>query len=331
MGVPWAAFAEVRVLHRGAAADRPAEVLPADAAAALYPEAAAAIQRISAPRTLPMALPIGRPLVMGVVNVTPDSFSDGGQHDEAGPAIGHALDLAEAGADIVDIGGESTRPGAIPVPEEEELARVLPVIEGLIDAGCPVPISIDTRKAAVAERALALGAQLFNDVSALTHDPASAGVARKAPALCLMHAQGDPQSMQANPRYGDVLLDVYDFLSERIAAAEAAGIPRERIVIDPGIGFGKTMEHNLALLRGLPLFQSLGCPLLLGVSRKRFIGTLSGVETAAERVHGSIAAALTAVTQGAHILRVHDVAATVQALRVWRAVTPSPPEPGDTA
>ncbi|MDH3665487.1 MAG: dihydropteroate synthase [Paracoccaceae bacterium] len=309
-------FAMVELLRRGAAP----EVLPIDAAVALYPDEIDTFRRLSQPCAPLAGLDLSSPKVMGVVNVTPDSFSDGGLLEDARAAVAHGLGLAEAGADILDIGGESTRPGAQPVPIEEELTRVMPVIEGLIDAGCEVPISIDTRKAKVAEAAIAAGAVLFNDVSALTYDRASAEAAARAPALCLMHAQGDPRTMQENPQYGDVLLDVYDFLELRIAAAEAEGVAPGRIVIDPGIGFGKTLDHNLALIRRLSLFHGLGCPILLGVSRKRFIGTLSGADQARERVHGSIAAGLAGLDQGAQILRVHDVAETRQAIDVWRAI-----------
>ncbi len=309
-------FATIEVLRRDAAP----EVLPVDAAVALYPDELDTFQRFSQSRAPLAGLDLSGPRIMGVVNVTPDSFSDGGLLKDPDAAIAHGLALAEAGADILDIGGESTRPGAEPVSVEEELNRVMPVIEGLIDAGCDVPISIDTRKAKVAEAAIAAGAVLFNDVSALTYDRASAEVAARVPALCLMHAQGDPRTMQENPRYGDVLLDIYDFLELRIAAVAATGVAPERIVIDPGIGFGKTLDHNLALIRRLSLFHGLGCPILLGVSRKRFIGALSGVAEAGERVPGSIAAGLAGLDQGAQILRVHDVPATRQAIAVWRAI-----------
>jgi dihydropteroate synthase len=309
-------FAEIEILSRGSAP----EIVPAAAAASLHPEAAPAIERIGGPRAAFAGIELDRTAVMGVVNATPDSFSDGGRLADAEAAVAHGLSMVSAGADILDIGGESTRPGAEPVPEEEEIARVMPVIEGLMAAGCPVPVSIDTRKDAVARAALAAGAVLFNDVSALTHAPGSPAVAAGAPAVCLMHAQGDPRTMQQDPRYDDVLLDVYDFLSERVRAAEEAGVARERIAVDPGIGFGKTLEHNLALIRRLSLFQALGCPVMLGVSRKRFIGTLSGVDEADRRVCGSIAAGLRGLAQGAQILRVHDVAETVQAVAVWEAV-----------
>lgn len=309
-------FAEVEVLRRGEAP----EILPVDAAGVLYPEAAETLELIVAPRPPLAGLELSRPRLMGVVNVTPDSFSDGGMLTDTEAAVAHGMALAEAGADILDVGGESTRPGAEPVPLDAELARVMPVIEGLVAAGCPVPLSIDTRKAKVAEAALAAGAVMFNDVSALTHDAASPGVAAKAPAVCLMHAQGDPRTMQDDPRYGDVLLDVYDFLEMRLAAAEAAGIPRARLAVDPGIGFGKKLGHNLALLRRLSLFHGLGCALVLGVSRKRFIGALAGVGEPRQRVPGSIAAGLSGLAHGVQVLRVHDVAETRQALDVWRAL-----------
>ena len=310
-------YSEVEVLSR----DGQAEIVPVDAAEMLYPEAAAVLARIEATRTPPLGLSADHPLVMGVVNVTPDSFSDGGQFGgQAEAGIAHALALAEAGADILDIGGESTRPGAEPVPEAEELARVIPVIEGIRAAGCTVPISIDTRNAAVARAALAAGARLLNDVSALTHDPDSMAVAKSADAICLMHALGDPRTMQDDPKYGHVLLDVYDYLAGRVAEAEAAGIPRTRLIVDPGIGFGKTVAHNLALIRGLALFHGLGCTILLGVSRKGFIGRLSGETRADRRAPGAIAAGLAGLDAGVQILRVHDVAETVQAIRVWQAL-----------
>jgi dihydropteroate synthase len=278
------------------------------------------LDRLVAPRAPIAGVDFTRPSVMGVVNVTPDSFSDGGAHAGTGQAIAHGLSLAGAGADILDIGGESTRPGAAPVPEAEEVDRVVPVIEGLVAAGCATPISIDTRKAGVARAALAAGARIVNDVSALTYDPDMAGAARGAEGLCLMHALGDPRTMQDDPRFDDVRLDICDYLESRITAAVAAGIERSRIVIDPGIGFGKTVNHNLALIRDLDLFHGLGCPVLLGVSRKGFIGRLSGETVAARRVPGSLAAGLAGVAAGAQILRVHDVAETVQALRIWQAL-----------
>ncbi len=309
-------FREVEVLRRGA----PAEILPADAAEALHPEEAETFALLSAPRPALAGLDLAQPRIMGVVNVTPDSFSDGGLLSDAGAAVARGLALAEAGADLLDIGGESTRPGAEPVGRDEELGRVIPVIEGLVAAGCPALISIDTRKAAVAEAALAAGAVMFNDISALAHDQRSPAVAATAPAVCLMHALSDPRTMQRNPRYGDVLLDVYDFLELRIVAAGAQGVDRASIVVDPGIGFGKTIAHNLALIRRLSLFHGLGCAVMLGVSRKRFIGVLSGVGEAHRRASGSVAAGLAGLAQGAQILRVHDVAETRQALEVWRVI-----------
>ncbi len=296
------------------------EIVPADAAKALYPEAAPILTRITSARPDICGLSLSRPRIMGVVNVTPDSFSDGGQFGGAEDAVAHGLSLAEAGADILDIGGESTRPGAEPVSEAEELDRVLPVIQGLSAAGCTAPISIDTRNAGVARAALAAGARILNDVSALTHDPDSLTTAAGAEAVCLMHALGDPRTMQDDPRYDDVLLDVYDYLAERVAACTAAGIPREKIIVDPGIGFGKTLAHNLALLRGLSLFHGLGCAILLGVSRKGFIGKLGTEPRADRRAPGSVAAGLAGLAQGVQILRVHDVAEHVQAIRVWQAI-----------
>jgi dihydropteroate synthase len=309
-------FTEVEVLRRG----EPPEILPADAAEALHPEEAETFALLSRPRPALAGLDLAQPRIMGVVNVTPDSFSDGGLLADAGAAVAHGLALAEAGADILDIGGESTRPSAEPVGLGEELDRVIPVIEGLQAAGCPALVSIDTRKAAVARAALEAGAVMFNDVSALTYDQRSPAVAATAPAVCLMHAQGDPRTMQENPRYGDVLLDVYDFLELRIAAAGAEGVDRARVVVDPGIGFGKTLGHNLALIRRLSLFHGLGCAVMLGVSRKRFIGVLAGVGEAHRLAPGSVAAGLAGLAQGVQILRVHDVAETRQALEVWRAI-----------
>jgi dihydropteroate synthase len=309
-------FAEVEVLRRGAAP----RILPVDAVEAMHPEEAETLARLSAPRPPLAGLDMARPRIMGVVNVTNDSFSDGGLYAETDAAVAHGLALVEAGADIIDIGGESTRPGAEPVDPEAQLARVVPVIEGLRAAGCAVPLSIDTRHAAVARAALSAGAVMINDVSALTYEPKSMAVASKAAAVCLMHAQGDPRTMQDNPRYRDVLLDVYDFLELRVAVAEAAGIARERIAVDPGIGFGKTLDHNLALIRRLSLFHGIGCVVMLGASRKRFIGTLSGVEQAQARVTGSVAAGLAGLAQGVQMLRVHDVDETRQALAVWHAI-----------
>jgi dihydropteroate synthase len=306
----WCWFAQVEVLERG----RPPRVIPA----AEVP--AEVLGRLTASRPALAGLGLERPLIMGILNVTPDSFSDGGRFFDEGSAVVQARAMAEAGAAILDVGGESTRPGAAEVAADDEIARTAPVIGAVRDLG--VPVSIDTRKAAVAEAALAAGAAIVNDVAALGFDPALAGVvARAGVPVVLMHALGTPATMQNDPVYEDVLLDVYDFLERRIAVAEAAGISRERIVVDPGIGFGKTVAHNLALLRGLSLLHGLGCPILLGASRKRFIGTLGGETQADRRVAGSLAVALTGVAQGAQILRVHDVNETRQALALWQAIT----------
>lgn len=260
---------------------------------------------------------LSRPLVMGIVNVTPDSFSDGGQHFQHDAALAHAQQLIAEGADIIDIGGESTRPGAQPVGVQEELDRVLPIIEGL--RGAPVPISIDTCKPQVMQAAIAAGAQMVNDINALQDAAAMNAVATGNAAVCLMHKQGNPQTMQTQPQYQDVIAEVSEFLRERIAAAEAAGIGRERIVIDPGFGFGKTLAHNLDLLRHLDKLRELGVPVLAGLSRKSMLGALTGRE-AGDRVVASVAAALIAVQRGASIVRVHDVRETVDALNIWNAV-----------
>ncbi|AWV07827.1 dihydropteroate synthase [Marilutibacter maris] len=268
-------------------------------------------------------LSLDRPRVMGVVNVTPDSFSDGGEHATTDAAVAHGLSLVEEGADILDIGGESTRPGAEDVASEEELRRVLPVIEALA-AKVAVPISVDTSKPEVMRAAVAAGAGIINDVYALRRDGALEAAADCAVPVVLMHMQGEPRSMQAAPQYDDVVADVHRFLAERIFAAEMAGIDKKRIVVDPGFGFGKALEHNLLLLAQLQRFSELGVPLLAGLSRKRSIGELTGREDPHARVHGSLAAHLIAVQRGARIVRVHDVAATVDALKVWEAVAAQP-------
>jgi len=274
-------------------------------------------------QTARFEIDLARPKVMGIVNVTPDSFSDGGAHDDASSALAHCERLVAEGADILDIGGESTRPGAAPVPIAEEIARTAPLIAGLRAAGVRLPISIDTRKARVAEAALDAGADMVNDVSALGFDPDLAPlVAARGVHLCLMHMQGTPETMQNDPRYDDVVLDVRAMLAERIAAAEGAGIARGRILIDPGIGFGKTAAHNLALGARLSALHGLGCAVLYGASRKRFIGRLGGIGAEApadRRLGGSIAVAIAAAAQGAQIVRVHDVWETRQALELWRA------------
>ncbi|MCH8863414.1 MAG: dihydropteroate synthase, partial [Proteobacteria bacterium] len=264
-------------------------------------------------------LSITKPLVMGVLNVTPDSFSDGGKHLKHDDAIAHGQKLAGEGADILDIGGESTRPGAKPVWAGEEKDRILRVIEAL--RGERPVISVDSRRAGVMEAAVEAGARIINDVSALREDAASAAfVAASGLPVILMHALGDSRVMQKDPRYDDALLDIYDFLEERVEAAVAAGISQSRIVVDPGIGFGKTVRHNLEIINGLSIFHGLGCHVLLGASRKSFIGGLTGVEAAEERLPGSLAAALAGVEQGVQIIRTHDVAETRQALDVWQGL-----------
>lgn len=264
-------------------------------------------------------LVLDRTLVCGIVNVTPDSFSDGGEHFDAQAAIARGLRLVEEGADLLDVGGESTRPGAAEVDEAEELRRVVPVIAALARA-TSVPISIDTSKPAVMRAAVAAGAGLVNDVYALRRDGALDAVAELGVPVCLMHMQGEPRSMQADPHYDDVVGEIKRFLADRLFACELAGIARKKLLIDPGFGFGKTLEHNVTLLRELQQFGSLSAPLLVGLSRKSFLGALTGRTSADQRVHASVAAALIAAQRGAAILRVHDVAATVDALRIWQPV-----------
>lgn len=305
----WTWFTHVEALSREAAP----RILPAEA----LPDAER--ERLVAPR-LPLGrLSLDRPRIMAILNATPDSFSDGGVHE--GAEVAQARALIVAGADILDVGGESTRPGAAEIPVDDEVARVAPVIRAA-RADWSGPISIDTRKAAVAQAAIAAGADVINDVSAMTFDPRmSETVAASGLPVCLMHAQGDPATMQNAPTYDDVLLDVYDYLAARIEVAESAGIPRARIIVDPGIGFGKTVAHNLALLARVSLFHALGCAVLLGASRKRFIGTLGGADTPRDRMPGSVAVALAGAAQGVQILRVHDMAETRQALTLWQAST----------
>jgi dihydropteroate synthase len=258
------------------------------------------------------------PLIMGVVNVTPDSFSDGGRFSDEAAAVAQGLSLAKVGADILDIGGESTRPGAEPVSEAEEIARVVPVIAALA-AQVRIPLSIDTLKPAVARAAIAAGASMWNDVTALTGAPESLATAADLGCdVILMHMQGEPRTMQADPRYEDVVAEVGDYLVARAQAAMAVGVAREKIWIDPGIGFGKRLEHNLALLKNLHRLVDLGFPLMLGVSRKSFLKAIDpAAGDAADRLGGSLAAALWGATQGARGLRVHDVRETAQALAVW--------------
>ncbi|OHR76136.1 dihydropteroate synthase [Neisseria sp. HMSC70E02] len=268
---------------------------------------------------------LDKPKIMGIVNLTPDSFSDGGVYSQnAQTALAHAERLLKEGADILDIGGESTRPGADYVSSEEEWARVAPVLAEV--AGWGVPVSLDTRRTVIMEKALALGSvDIINDIAALTDEGAVELLARQADTgICLMHMQGLPENMQINPKYQDVVGEVARYLKERAAECIAAGIAPQRITLDPGFGFGKNLQHNIALMRHLPeLMAETGFPLLIGVSRKRMIGELTGEADAAERVHGSVAAALASVARGAQIVRVHDVKATADALKVWDALGPA--------
>lgn len=260
-----------------------------------------------------------RTLIMGIINVTPDSFYDGGQRYDEANAVAAGLAMAASGADILDVGGESTRPGAQAVSEEEEMARVLPVVRGL-RREIKTPISVDTYKSTVAQAALDAGADIVNDVSALRFDAAMAPlVASENVPVVLMHMLGTPQTMQQDPRYGDVVREVRDFLAAQMFEAMDAGIARERILLDPGIGFGKTLDHNLQLLRGLPALAALGCPLLVGLSRKGFIGRILDLDPS-ERLEGSLAAAVAAILAGANIVRVHDVGETLRAARVADAI-----------
>ncbi|NVK98495.1 dihydropteroate synthase [Ruegeria pomeroyi] len=294
--------------------DRPGRVI---AAADIPPDQ---MERLTAGRAALAGLDMGQAHLMGILNVTPDSFSDGGRHFGIEAARRVALEMVAQGVSLLDVGGESTRPGALEVPAEDEIHRTAPVIEA-IRAETGTAISIDTRKASVAEAALAAGASLVNDVSGFTFDAALAPLcAETRTPVCIMHAQGDPATMQQDPHYDDVLLDVYDFLAAQVDRLVARGMARGQIVIDPGIGFGKTQDHNLTLLRNLSLFHGIGCPILLGVSRKRFIGTIGKEPRAQARGPGSISVGLAGLAQGVQILRVHDVAETAQALRLWAAV-----------
>jgi dihydropteroate synthase len=274
---------------------------------------------LSAPRAPWGEIRLDRPSIMGIVNVTPDSFSDGGDFIAAERAIAHGRALLAAGADILDIGGESTRPGATPVAPEDEIARVEPVLRGLASAGAI--LSVDTRHARMMEAALAAGAHIINDVSALAGDPRSLAVAAAAGArVVLMHMQGEPRTMQDNPSYRLASLDIVEYLAARISACASAGIPRERIVVDPGIGFGKRVRHNLEIMARLSLFHALGCGVLLGISRKSLIGRIGGELLPKQRMPGSLAGGVYAVGQGVQILRVHDVAETRQAVATWQAI-----------
>ncbi len=306
----WGWFTHVEVISRDAPAQViPANELPADVA-----------HRLTAPRPPIAGMSLDRPRIMGILNTTPDSFSDGGQHEGLADAVAAGLAMAQSGADIIDIGGESTRPGAQTVPIEVEINRTAPTISALRAAGLTQPISIDTRKAAVAEAAVAMGANLVNDVSGFTYDSALGPFCQKHHLpVCVMHAQGDPETMHLNPSYSNVVLDVYDALERQISKLEVSGIARSAILADPGIGFGKNLDHNLALLARISLFHTLGTPILLGVSRKKFIGTLGNAPQAKDRAAGSIGVALAGLAQGVQLVRVHDVAETLQAVSLWHA------------
>ncbi|WP_321362753.1 dihydropteroate synthase [uncultured Celeribacter sp.] len=307
----WCWFTHVERLRR----DAPPEILPVSELSDK------ARTRLTAARAPMAGLALNTPSVMSILNVTPDSFSDGGKFDRPEAALAEVQEMISAGVEIIDIGGESTRPGADYIAVDEEITRTAPMIAAIREISA-VPISIDTRKALVADAALKAGASLVNDVYAFTHDPDLARVSAEADApVCLMHAQGDPEVMQDDPQYDNVLLDVYDFLEDRIKVAEAAGIPRARILVDPGIGFGKTIAHNLALLERLSLFHALGCGILLGVSRKGFIGKIGKAPVAQDRAPGTLAVTMAALGQGVQIHRVHDFKEAKQALALWRAVT----------
>ncbi|MCX7559314.1 dihydropteroate synthase [Sulfitobacter sp. F26204] len=306
----WGWFTHLEVLARG----RMPKVIP------LTQAPADVLDILTTTRSDIGGLAMSRPRAMGILNATPDSFSDGGLHASAQDAITAGLAMRDAGVDLLDVGGESTRPGAETVTADAEIGRVVPVISGLRAAGVETLISVDTRKANVAAAALDAGAGLINDVSGFTYDDGLAGLAASyAVPVCVMHALGDPATMQNNPQYDDVLLDVYDFLSAQVAFLEQVGVARDRIIVDPGIGFGKTLEHNLTLLARLSLFHGIGVPVLLGASRKRFIGTISQTEAAHTRLAGSLGVALAALSHGVQILRVHDVAETIQAIALWQA------------
>jgi dihydropteroate synthase len=317
------AFTAIEWLERGAGADISRRVLDLghlrrwSEGSSLRQAVAARLDLLSRRRQPFAGLALDRPLVMGVVNVTPDSFSDGGDFADGAAAIAHGLAMLDAGADILDIGGESTRPGSDPVSPELESARILPVVRALAERGAVV--SVDTRRPAVMAAAIGAGARIVNDVTALREPGAIACIARTGACAVLMHMLGEPRTMQADPRYDDAAFDIHDFLQERVAACVTAGISLDRLAVDPGIGFGKTVAHNVELLDQFALFHGLGAAVLLGASRKSFIARLSRDEAPKDRLPGSLAAALRGLAQGAQILRVHDLAETLQALKVWRA------------
>jgi dihydropteroate synthase len=309
------AFATAEAIERGAGEEGQRRPVSLSQARVFAPDL---LEGLAKPRPHWAGFDLKRPLIMAVVNVTPDSFSDGGDFAEASHAIDHARAMLAAGADIVDVGGESTRPGAQPVAAEDEAARVLPVVRALAHAGAMV--SIDTRHAAVMGQAVEAGAWIINDVTALTGDPDSARVAAKSgAALVLMHMLGEPQTMQADPRYADVTCDLLDYFAARLAALDQLGVERARIAVDPGIGFGKTAQHNVRLLDELAAFHVFGCPILLGASRKSFIGRLSKDEKPKQRLAGTLAAHQMGYDRGVQIVRVHDVAEAFQARAVWMA------------
>jgi dihydropteroate synthase len=313
-----AAFSAVEVIEGTPQAATRRFVLARDLAASRESSVQAALARLTAPRKPLAGVTLDRTRIMGIVNVTPDSFSDGGDFMATEAAVAQARRLTADGADFIDIGGESTRPGSMDVNEAAELRRDCPVLEARQGSGAV--ISIDTRKAAVMEAAAARGAAIVNDVSALTYDSAAlAAAAKLGVPVVLMHVRGDPRTMQDNPVYDDVVLEVYDYLEARIGAAAAAGIDRGALVADPGIGFGKTLDHNLALLSHLSLFHGLGVPVLLGASRKRIIGSLTGRTDPKQRMPGSLGVAIAGAAQGVQVVRVHDVGETRQALDVWSA------------
>jgi dihydropteroate synthase len=321
-GLNW--FAAVEMLHVENGRRVAAELVPVERIEDRFDDdMAAQWQALTSPRA-PLQLGerivrLDQPQAMGIVNATPDSFSDGRQYADAAAAADAGAQMSAEGAAIIDVGGESTRPGAQPVWEGDEIERIAPVIRQLASGG--VAVSADTRKADVMKAAVEAGARMINDVSALTFDARSTEVAAATGvSVVLMHHKGDPQTMQDDPRYENVLMEVYEWLAERVKAAELAGIERSRILVDPGFGFGKNVAHNLELMNGLALLHSLGCPIVVGASRKRTIGALSGEAPVDKRLGGSIAFALKAVEQGAQIVRVHDVFETVQALRVWRGL-----------
>ncbi len=319
----WAAFTLVEIIRRDSARIRQDWVSFTDISTSTETALTRLVGHICQPRKPVAGLSMDQPQIMGIVNVTPDSFSDGGTFLQSDAAIDHGKKLYKDGAAILDIGGESTRPGADYVSQEQEADRVIPVLEGL--AKLDTILSVDTRKPFVMTSAANAGANFINDVTALSFAPDSLQTASKTGLpVCLMHSQGTPETMQDNPQYENVVLDVYDYLSERITACLNTGISKDQIVIDPGIGFGKTVRHNLALIEQIAMFHGLGVPILLGASRKSFIGAITKNDDAGQRLPGSLAVALAGVRSGVQISRVHDVAETVQTVKIWQASENSP-------